>query len=297
MQFNSQRLAVLVPLAAITALVSPHAAMAQGQAAGYGEVMTTVYGAPPADLAGMPAGPVVEGIISARNDDKMRVSASDGTSTVIHVSEGTQIKGTKGLFDGNRAEVARKVLINGLPVSVKTVRWGNGLVASEVRYKKKDLKIATMIHNGTAQGFADQAAATEALRARMGDIDKYNIKRTTNVYFDVGKTVLSARAKSDLCATAAEASAMDNAVMLVLGYTDSTGSEEVNQAAQREARQPGGQLPPAGLRLEALSHAHSHRHGRSRSTGGQSHSLWQVAEPPGFGERSGQQGDGRPLRL
>lgn len=230
MQFNSQRLAVLVPLAAITALVSPHAAMAQGQAAGYGEVMTTVYGAPPADLAGMPAGPVVEGIISARNDDKMRVSASDGTSTVIHVSEGTQIKGTKGLFDGNRAEVARKVLINGLPVSVKTVRWGNGLVASEVRYKKKDLKIATMIHNGTAQGFADQAAATEALRARMGDIDKYNIKRTTNVYFDVGKTVLSARAKSDLCATAAEASAMDNAVMLVLGYTDSTGSEEVNQA-------------------------------------------------------------------
>lgn len=230
MQFNSQRLAVLVPLAAITALVSPHAAMAQGQAAGYGEVMTTVYGAPPADLAGMPAGPVVEGIISARNDDKMRVSASDGTSSVIHVSEGTQIKGTKGLFDGNRAEVARKVLINGLPVSVKTVRWGNGLVASEVRYKKKDLKIATMIHNGTAQGFADQAAATEALRARMGDIDKYNIKRTTNVYFEVGKTVLSARAKSDLCATAAEASAMDNAVMLVLGYTDSTGSEEVNQA-------------------------------------------------------------------
>ena len=230
MQFNSQRLAVLVPLAAITALVSPHAAMAQGQAAGYGEVMTTVYGAPPADLAGMPAGPVVEGIISARNDDKMRVSASDGTSTVMHVSEGTQIKGTKGLFDGNRAEVARKVLINGLPVSVKTVRWGNGLVASEVRYKKKDLKIATMIHNGTAQGFADQAAATEALRARMGDIDKYNIKRTTNVYFEVGKTVLSARAKSDLCATAAEASAMDNAVMLVLGYTDSTGSEEVNQA-------------------------------------------------------------------
>jgi len=230
MQSNSQRLAVLVPLAAITALVSPLAATAQGQAAGYGEVMTTVYGSPPADFAGMPAGPEVEGIISARNDEKMRVSASDGTSTVIHISEGTQIKGAKGLFDGNRAEVARNVLINGLPVSVKTVRWGNGLVASEVRYKKKDLKIATMIHNGTAQGFADQAAATESLRARMGDIDKYNIKSTTNVYFDVGKTVLSPRAKSDLCAAATEASAMDNAVMLVLGYTDSTGSEEINQA-------------------------------------------------------------------
>jgi OOP family OmpA-OmpF porin len=228
MQFQSRRGAALLPLAAI-ALAAPLAAMAQGQAAGYGEVMTTVYGSPPADLAGMPAGPQVEGIISARNGDKMRVTASDGTSTVIHVSEGTEIKGTKSLFDGDRAEAARSVLINGLPVSVKTVRWGNGLVASEVRFKKKDLKIATMIHTGTAQGFADQAAATEALRARMGDIDKYNIKSTTNVYFDVGKTALSTRAKSDLCATAAEAGAMDNAVMLVLGYTDSTGSPEINQ--------------------------------------------------------------------
>ena len=50
-----------------------------------------------------------------------------------------------------------------------------------------------------------------------------------NVYFDVGKTVLSARAKSELCAAATEAGATENAVMLVLGYTDSTGSEEINQ--------------------------------------------------------------------
>ena len=40
-----------------------------------------------------------------------------------------------------------------------------------------------MIHSGTAQGFEEQAAATEALRGRMGDIDKYNIKSTTNVAF------------------------------------------------------------------------------------------------------------------
>jgi OmpA-OmpF porin, OOP family len=41
--------------------------------------------------------------------------------------------------------------------------------------------------------------------------------------------VLSAQAKSDLCAAAATAEGMDNALLLVVGYTDSTGSEEFNQ--------------------------------------------------------------------
>ena len=86
-----------------------------------------------------------------------------------------------------------------------------------------------MIHSGTAQGFAEQTAATEALRGRMGDIDKYNIKNTTNVNFDVGKTALSPEAKSNLCATASQAEGMDNALLLVVGYADSTGNEDFNQ--------------------------------------------------------------------
>ena len=51
-----------------------------------------------------------------------------------------------------------------------------------------------MIRTGTAQRFgehdvaiAQNAAATEALRGRVGDIDKYNVKGTTNIYFDTGK--------------------------------------------------------------------------------------------------------------
>ena len=86
-----------------------------------------------------------------------------------------------------------------------------------------------MIRTGTAQGFAEQTAATEALRGRMGDIDKYNIKSTTNVYFDTGKWNLSAQAERELCASADQANATDNALMLVVGYTDSTGSQEFNQ--------------------------------------------------------------------
>src|SRR3546814_3566963 len=83
-----------------------------------------------------------------------------------------------------------------------------------------------MIRSGTDQRFAEQTAATEALRGRVGDIDQYNVKATTNVNFDTGKAVLSAQAKADLCAAASEAEGMDNALLLVVGYTDSTGRSE-----------------------------------------------------------------------
>jgi outer membrane protein OmpA-like peptidoglycan-associated protein len=194
-----------------------------------GDVGTTVYGSPPADLTGLAAGPEIEGFISARSGDRMQVTSSDGTSTVIGISDGTEIRGRGGFLGLNNDKLGADSLLNGLPVTARTVQWGSALVASRIELKSKDLKTAAMIRNGTAQGFAEQTAATEALRGRMGDIDKYNIKGTTNVNFATGKWNLSPQAKADLCAAAAQAEAMDNALMLVVGYTDSTGSQEYNQ--------------------------------------------------------------------
>jgi OmpA-OmpF porin, OOP family len=91
------------------------------------------------------------------------------------------------------------------------------------------MKTANMIRTGTAQGFAEQTAATATLRGRFGDIDNYNIKGTTNVNFDTGKAVLTESAKANLCNAASQASGQDNALLLVVGYTDATGSEEFNQ--------------------------------------------------------------------
>ena len=177
----------------------------------------------------MAAGPEIKGIISARTGGKIKVTAADGTSTVIAITDATQIKAGGGLFGGGKGKYTAASLLNGLPVSVKTWQSADGLVASQISFKNNDLKTAAMIRNGTAQGFDEQTAATEALRGRMGDIDKYNIKSTTNVYFDTGKAVLSPQAKTDLCTTATAAEATNNALLLVVGYTDSTGSDEVNQ--------------------------------------------------------------------
>ncbi|MFM5908820.1 MAG: OmpA family protein [Novosphingobium sp.] len=174
-------------------------------------------------------GPDVKGVISARNGEKIKVTAADGSNTVVLVNDETRIKSGGGLFGGGKQKLTAQSLLNGLPVTVKTMQSDAGLVASQVTFKSNDLKTAVMIRNGTSQQFDEQAAATEALRGRMGDIDKYNIKDTTNVFFDTGKTALSYGAKADLCAAAAKAEATNNALLLVVGYTDSVGSDDYNQ--------------------------------------------------------------------
>lgn len=180
------------------------------------------------DPSTMAKGPDVKGVIIARTGDKLKVKTEDGSSTIIAITDVTKVKTSSGLF-GGRSKLGSDALLNGLPVTVKTLQWEGGLVASQVSFRKGDFKTASMIRNGTEQQFAEQTAATEALRGRMADIDKYNVKGVTNVYFDTGKWQLSSQAKSELCQTAAQAEATDNALMLVVGYTDSVGSEEYNQ--------------------------------------------------------------------
>ncbi|MBC2668395.1 OmpA family protein [Novosphingobium piscinae] len=204
----------------------PATAGATQQDAGRSSI--TVYGTAEYDPAALAPGPEVKGIISARSGQRIKVTAPDGTSSVITLTDATKVKASSGLF-GSRGKQDLSALLNGLPVTVKTLQAGNALVASQVTYRNNDYKTAAMIRTGTAQQFEEQAAATEALRGRLGDIDKYNIKSTSNVYFDTGKWALSPAARADLCRVAQAAEAQENALMLVVGYTDSVGSDDYNQ--------------------------------------------------------------------
>ncbi len=235
---HSRSLALIALLGAVSA--TGLAAQTQTQpeqtaTADQGEVLTTVYGSLP-PLAEMAEGPKVTGIISARRGSRLQVTANDGTTTMVTLHPETEIRTRGGFLGIGNKTFDQSALLNGMPVVVKTSEYGQGLVANEVRFTSDDAQIARMIRGGTQQQFGEQgaaiqanAAATEALRGRLGDIDKYNLKSTTNVYFDTGKAVISPGAKAELCAAAQTAGANENSLMLVLGYTDSTGSEEVNQ--------------------------------------------------------------------
>lgn len=201
---------------------------AQQQSAPDSRIVVNGVPAPEAAVAPTTPGPEIKGIISARHGDRIKVTAADGTSTIIAINEATRIKAASGLF--SKKKLAADSLLNGLPVTVKTLQGGGDLLASQISLRNNDLKTASMIRNGTAQGFEEQTAATQALRGRMGDIDKYNVKSTTNVHFDTGKSDLSDQDKAQLCSAATSAQATENALLLVVGYTDSTGDDDFNQA-------------------------------------------------------------------
>lgn len=224
--FTSHKALMLLALSSVSVAGTAYAQDVNNTADAQSSV--TITGTPPTELAGMPEGPTLDGFISARKGERIQVTTPGGAQAVF-ISDATKIRASGGFLGINREKLASASLLNGVPVSVKTVQWGEGLVASQISLKSKDLRTASMIRNGTDQRFTEQAAATEALRGRMGDIDQYNVKSTTNVNFDTGKSVLTDQAKADLCNAAHQAAGMDNALLLVVGYTDSTGSQDLNQ--------------------------------------------------------------------
>ncbi|MEP6784602.1 MAG: OmpA family protein [Sphingomonadales bacterium] len=229
MRINSKG-TVLLSLAAMLAVPAAAQQVAQQQ-----QDAPTVL--PPVTVTGqalpriseLPKGPVLKGMITARKGNQVQIAVIGGAKTVVTVTPETRIRSSGGFLGASTKQLGAEQLLNGLPVTVETVQWEGGLAASKIAVTNKDMKFASMIHNGTDQRFAEQTAATEALRSRVADIDNYNIKMTSNVNFEVGKYNLTQEAKANLCQVAQQAQGTSNALLLVIGYTDSTGSQEFNQ--------------------------------------------------------------------
>lgn len=216
-------------------------AIAQSGAAGAQDQAQTVQTTPSditvtstvPSLAGLPSGPELKGVIVARTGDHIKVRGTDGTSVVIGVTTETQVKASGGLFGGGLLGGGKMLttdaLLNGLPVTVRTVQADSGTYASQITFKNSDYKTAQMIRNGTQQQFDEQSAATAALRGRMADIDNYNLKGSTSVYFATDSWKLTPEGQAELCTVATQAEATSNALLLVVGYTDSVGEEDYNQ--------------------------------------------------------------------
>lgn len=247
--------AALMAACAAAALSAP--AMAQSRGA---DDRITVTADVPGDLDGLTAGPDIEGIVSARNGNRVQITGEDGSTSEVWLSPATQIRATGGFLGTRRTQLNRDQLINGMAVEVETLNWGDSLIAGSVRMSSRDARTAAMIQHGTNQRFTRNEAATEALRGRVADIDQYNVRGTTSVNFDTGKWNLTPAAEAELCRTAQQAQAMNNALLLVVGYTDDVGDEDYNQELserragrvtnflqQRCGWQPSRMLTPTGM--------------------------------------------------
>lgn len=204
-----------------------------------------VYGQIPSDLTGLEAGPEIEGIIAGRTANRMIINAGNNSEAEVSLSQATRITGSGGFLGLNRTELTSDELLPGLPVEIETVNYAGGLIASRIKYKTSDYETAEMIRGGTQRQFAmhDEAIgnneeAIEGLRGRVANIDQYNVRHVANVYFDSGKWRLTPAAQNELCATATQAEQIDNALLLVVGYTDTDGSQEYNQTLSE--RRAGG---------------------------------------------------------
>ena len=102
-----------LPLIALAAMTMSAPLLAQSVAY-EGEPGTTVTAMPPADLSELETGPEINGIITARGDNRFKVTAEDGTDTVLYISDASEIRSSGGFLGLARDKLGADALLNGL---------------------------------------------------------------------------------------------------------------------------------------------------------------------------------------
>jgi OOP family OmpA-OmpF porin len=210
----------------------------------------------------------VEGIINARNGDKMTVKAANTPSVTVQLTDSTQVGQVQGVLKARRKQMSMAALIPGLAVKVEgTYNDKNELVATSVSFKGNDLEDANRIAAGmnetklqTQQNqeelkkqnaalkaqnealqqqqaklteqeakIAANKAAVDAAVARFGQLDDYYIFDEITIYFGNGKVKVDPKYNPQLLALADKAKTIDGYMIEVKGYASSVGSASLNQ--------------------------------------------------------------------
>jgi outer membrane protein OmpA-like peptidoglycan-associated protein len=173
----------------------------------------------------MAADGALKGMIISHEGSTIVVRSSSG-DTPVDITGATRIRGREGALGVRGDEYAPADLIRGLAVEVTTAQEGGKLTASEVTFKKGDLKTARQI--GAGLYGAEQRIAENA--ERIDNVGLLVAAGRTKVFFAVGSTVISEKGKQDLQAIAAQAKAIKGAYRLaVVGRADTTGNAAANE--------------------------------------------------------------------
>jgi outer membrane protein OmpA-like peptidoglycan-associated protein len=184
----------------------------------------------------------VKGLITAVDGNTITLKDTNNQVQTITVSSATAIRSTKGMTGALYDTVQQSALMPGLPISAEV---DNG-TATKVSFKAEDFKVAQQVQAGT--------------ETRMNEFGTYDVLSTADVLFASGSSVISAQGISDLNAFATKAKATKDYMVIVQGFTDSTGNADANQVlsdkraaavtnylAQKAGLQAGRIKAPDGL--------------------------------------------------
>jgi OmpA-OmpF porin, OOP family len=206
----------------------------------------------------------VKGTIMNRDGDTLTVKTDSGNVTVA-LTASTYTKDDTGLF-GIDKETGNAVLIPGLKIKAEGSSSGGQFTAEKITVDGDDLETAEMIqsglhptakqvdanvlaiekHNAMLTGHSADIAAlqaalnqkssgvdasmndTAAITARFMALSEYDVKGEATVKFDVGSSKLTPDDEAQLKALADTAAGLKGFIIEVVGYTDATGSPEMN---------------------------------------------------------------------
>jgi OmpA-OmpF porin, OOP family len=215
----------------------------------------------------------IQGVINGRSGATMTIQSPDSPSTVVLLTDNTNVGEVQGVFKARTKQMPMTALIPGLPVEVKgTLNSENQLVADTIKFKGSDLKAAMDAQAGlqpTEQKVAANAAQIEqsekdisaqkaalqqqqaeltaeqqkiaankaaiaAANKRFGELGEYNILGETTVLFANGKIAVEPQYEAQLMQLAQQAKGITAYIIQVQGYASSVGSAALNQKLSSE---------------------------------------------------------------
>jgi len=167
----------------------------------------------------------VKGLITAIDGNVVTVRDSNNVDHKVALTSTTEIKKKEGLAAVRFERMQPSSLIPGLPIVADLVAQGEEQQATAISFRSDDFRTAQQVQAGVAP----TSTKVDAMGKRMDDFGKLEAVAEASVLFDSGSTKISAKGKSDLDGLAKKAKDIKNYVVVMQGYTDSTGNAATNQ--------------------------------------------------------------------
>jgi len=182
----------------------------------------------------------IRGVIVDRNGDEIRVREGDKATHDIMLKDDTKIETPSGFLKMDRIRRDTTTLLPGLMLTIEGHGGEGGrLYADKIKFSSTSYRTAQQINVGTektkgqvsanADSIARNKQRIAAVNKRVSNLDDYDLKSETIVWFETGSAQLSQAARQALDAVITNSATLKGYLIEVTGYADTTGTPAVNR--------------------------------------------------------------------